>query len=193
MASKFSPAVLGSALVMGSDFIMKLHTELVNAGGGEAFLHFLTTKRGGDALRAAAEAAVKHRLPVPRSFIEKLVMEHLIENFASSVKDLERVMLYSWDDIDLQRTFGIDVLRFCNTLDLDGKRPGLMEMPELIKQIVGKPLAYPLIVQYNNQPMVVVDLHLKKIGTPAKDQVLMEEDFVGDLKIAPAKYFDLEH
>lgn len=178
MGSKNPVATMIQGLGLGMRFLTLLLEKIIEKGGYEEMLHFLTTDRGGDTLDKIAQLVVDSPWKIPRSLMEKLAaQESIMQNGCGDYTGYDSK--YYWEPV--LDHFGLEALCFN---DHEGtKNP----IPDSIKQqLVGSNLSYPLLVNWDGEPQVVVQI---------VDGPDLPEDKIGQLlvvNIVPAKYFDLE-
>ncbi|MEK7551962.1 MAG: hypothetical protein AAB534_00950 [Patescibacteria group bacterium] len=181
MASKNSSSSLVSGLGMAMVFIQALVNEIVRLGGFEEMLHFLTSERGKDIVTKLAQVIVDSPWRVPRTLIEKLAREKSAKEYEDAAEYDSR---FWWNILDLESTFKIPVIRFDPSC-------GSPPPPEkILDQLRGKEICYPLIVEWEGEPHVVVSIghgYDMEVGVKHPDDFGLEY-----ISLAPAKYFDLE-
>jgi hypothetical protein len=165
---------------MGIDFLVKFRDRIAANGGSPLLIHHMTLPKGEKLLDDLAKAAVAMRFPVPLTYIEGLAAAKSCEEGGPVESDRH----YFWAIIDIEKSLGIETIQLS-----DGADPGPPIPQEIIDQIVGKPLPYPLIVIYRGEPYVVVALYSDDESEPNIGDVWKTVSSVG---LAPAKYFDLE-
>src|SRR3989344_3157373 len=177
---KSDVGVLVRGLGMGMAFLQALTEEIVAAGGFEEMIHFLTKERARPICKKIAEMVVKSKWQIPRSLMEQLV----VESGEVDANYLETDKRYRWEIV-------LGIIKFGEGLYAS---PGASAVPQLVlNQIEGKKAAYPMIVQWENEPHVVVN-NILEGGDNSNFQVgeMVEKGTVKQLFLSPAKYFNLD-
>lgn len=170
-----SDMVRGMGMAMA--FIQILEDEIVEAGGFKEMIHFLTKKAGRPLAKKIAELIVKTKWQIPLSLVERLARKKSIAEYDTKTAEWDK----RWWWARVLGDLGVPMIGFHP--DIGGE-----PVPNAISdQLVGKPATYPMIVQWNDEPHVVVG-----IQAPFDDvgEVIFEAPFSIDL--APAKYFNLK-
>lgn len=186
MASKFDSSQLTSGMTMGINFISALTKKLVEHGGNPLLIHQLTLPSGEERLDAIAKTIVAMHFPILRSQIEATTLEIARHNYPDDPEYQESDSKYAWGLVELEKTYGIPEVEFG---DHDQDDPPIPD--EVRKQILHKPLAYPLVIDYQGVPYVLTWLNTGRTDSnPLPGQVLEYVDRIG---MAEAKYFDLDN
>ncbi|MDP2741253.1 MAG: hypothetical protein Q8O66_01015 [bacterium] len=164
--------------------------EITAAGGFEETIHFLSMDMARPICKKIAEVIVKSDWRIPRSMMERLAAEQSIKNYGGN-DFVEYDKRYQWCSVlDLCDCFTVPILRFG---DLK-VRPGKNILPlseEILNQIVGKPAAYPMIVVWNHEPHVVVQII--ELGDDIEEgKMVTESNRIFAVDIVPVKFFNLE-
>lgn len=168
-----------SGMAAGTEFLSQFYKRILANGGSPQLIHHMTLPRSAERLDELAKFAVSQHFPVPRSELEKKAYEFALEEFGEELAENDQYLF--WNYVDLDESYGIPVTVF-------GEGYNGIAIPDGVrKQIEGKPLPYPLVVDMNNEKYVVVGLYL--VGDdPEAGDIVGEIDH---LYLAPAKYFDL--
>lgn len=182
---KNEAAVLVRGLGMAMSFLQALTEEIVAAGGFEEMIHYLSTDAARPLCKKIATLVTASDWRIPRSLVERLSFEASREegNDAESVE---------WDS----------KFRWCLVLDRLGVpqvkfgapnyHPSWQPVPaELIEQLHGIAIRYPMIVTWDGESHVIVN---QCGGNSWQEGCIFDasgEDIIA-LCLAPAKYFDLK-
>jgi hypothetical protein len=181
MSAQRTPTSLAAGLGMAMAFLQKLTDQIVALGGYEEMLQFLTTERGLPTVQKIAELIVKSDWRVPRSLVERLTATRSREEWGDGHVEFD--MRFSWQMANLEKRFGIPTIGFGDGHELPIPR-------ELNEQLVGKPIRYPLIVEWMGEPYVVVGFAPSAQEDTCRVGLIMESPPEA-ISVAPAGYFDL--
>ena len=181
MATKNSSSALVSGLGMAMAFIQSLVNEVVALGGFEEMLHPLTREHGQPIIRKLAEVIVKSEWKIPRSLVERLAVAESLKQWGTDYQEFDQC--FFWDIIGLTDRFGVPVISFSNDEGSDMPIPS-----ELIEQLVGRNVTYPMILTWNGELYVVASICNDSHWEIGK----IYNGTLSWLKLPPAKYFDLE-
>jgi len=184
MSSKNSPSQLVSGLGMGMAFLQALINEVRALGGFDEMIHYLSTERGLPTVKALAEVIVKSEWRIPGSLLQRLANEYYRE--------------YGEDQYVGPIVISDGYFRWGVILD-NLMVPSLAFGPvpiqpapipeEIKKQIVGVPLRYPMLVNYEGREYAVC-----MIVGPEDETEIGKPYFTGDrdeeIGLAETKYFD---
>ena len=178
-----------SGLGMAMRLLQALTDEIVQQGGYSEMLHHLTGT--GELPRSVrtkiVEIIVSAGWKVPLRVLEDLVWKEMYpgETADAIIHDSH----FSWASwIDLTEKFGIPVITFGNVRGGNTDNPPVPE--EIVDQIVDQLIHYPMIVKWQDEPHVVVNV--VDVGWQEgmhSNSVLDLEDF--KISLSPAHFFDL--
>lgn len=191
MSAKKSASVLASGLGMGMALLQTLVEEVEAAGGCEEMLHFLTREQGRPLCTEIAALIVKRPWQIPRSLIERLAMQFSIDNF-NTLADVQFDKRWNWLPV-LFMAGGLPPTIVCfRDEDMVSEHPDYIPLPPEVKeQIVGKPATYPMIVTWQGEPHVVVQIELKNRPTNFVEGDIIRAR-IEVLDIVPTRFFNLE-
>jgi hypothetical protein len=173
MSAKNEVALMVRGLGLAMDFIRRLIAKVVERGGYEEMIHFLTTERGEETLDAVADLIVKAPWRVPRSLIERLAMVMAIENDLGRPQD--------WWTSALAE-LNIPVLYFGTSL---GHPPVPNEIKE---QLVGIVLTQGLQVKLNGTEYFLISIGFAEFGQMIDSRVFDGEE---TLSLVEPRFVDL--
>ena len=181
MARKNSVALMVQGLGLAMEFIRLLTTKVVEKGGVEEMIHFLTTNRGTETLDRIADVIVKAPWQVPLSLIERLAYEKSLE--WCDLETAEHDRKNNW--MPALQELGIPFLAFAD--QQDGWGDGRLAFPEqIVDQLRGKEWRYPQLVNYDGNEYVVCQSDFKE------GQVIDDNSFAHTLlAIVERKFIDL--
>lgn len=181
MATKNSASTLVSGLGMGMRLLQLLVNEVVSLGGYDEMLHFLTTERdeARDAIKKIAELIVKIEWRIPRSLMERLAEEDSVNQNRTS-DYVEEDKRFAWGSICDK--FEIPLLVFNEHGGLEDVKLPL----ELERQLINKPLKYPMIVMFEGKEYILCAIGG---GEMESGKTLEGGTYFG---FAETRYFDLE-
>lgn len=190
---KHFPSLLVSGLGMGMAFLRALVDEVIKQGGFDEMIHALSldTEQAHETIRKLAKVIVKSKWRIPRSLMERLARSESAESSNTEHYPPEAVQCllehdtkFWWNLVELEAKFGIPVISVGDPLER-----GLIP-DSLSSQIMNKVVTYPLIVEWEGEPHVVVG------GTGDGWEILREGEncskIPNHLTLTPARYFDLE-
>jgi hypothetical protein len=187
--SSFRPSELMAGMMAGTVFLSEFNKRLLANGGSPQLIHHMTSLVSAAKLDELAKFAVSQHFPVPRSAMEEQAQAASVHEF-NSPEGVESDKRFCWDIGQALDRYGIPVVSFSTYPFSDGTqdRPCLPFPDEVCTQLEGVPIAYPLLLTYRGEPHVVVySRDVLKTGS------VISPGSLDHLRIAPAKYFDLDN
>ena len=183
MANKKTDAsVLVRGLGMGAAFLQALTEAIVEAGGFEEMIHFLSREAALPLCAKLAKVVVESEWQIPRSLVERLSVAIARRGYTI----FER---YDWVLAIRERFQNVPLQGFtAEPMVGNSDKP----IPaDVVGQIVGTPLPYPMIVYLEGEPFVVVSVHLSPWEKPYEGMVI-KPGRLERIVLAPASCFNLE-
>ncbi|MEK7194629.1 MAG: hypothetical protein AAB660_03000 [Patescibacteria group bacterium] len=178
MARKSDVALMVQGLGLAMEFLRRLIIRVVERGGYEEMIHFLTTERGDETIKQIADLIIRSPWRVPASLIQRLAAEQSRKE-GGDEKYVERDRRFLW--VNVLQKLGVPILSF-------GYGQDKPITDEIRSQLVNKILVYPMIVQYEESSMVMCDI----AGDTDEGKLIPEEVFSRDLalSLAPTEWID---
>jgi hypothetical protein len=184
--AKYTATAIVDGMFMGASLLRGLADAVTAHGGHVEQLHFLQTERGAEVLDKVAEIIAKSEWRIPRSLMERLVL-----NSQSSGDVCPGDELFWWNKVlnDDVNHLKVPVRNFDHSENRGIKAGSVPE--EIFDQLRGQKFGPgPLTVMLEDEEYIVVQISAG--GSTRPGEVIFEKnEDLEYIDLAPAKYFDL--